>query len=202
MTATALAHPDMGAHGCLARAVAASDAREYARGYLPQQHALGRALDLDCRFYTPQKKAFPTVQAELVQPEGPNVHILGSRPSKTPPKFHEKTHREREKKTREEEKKRAKMGAGAGKTKREISGLPPFGPPPFGPPTLCLPPPPTFCVFGPPTPLGPHASGPHALGPPPVGPPTLWGPLLFVCLGPHPSGPPLVWLSSCGCLFK
>ena len=40
--------------------------------------------------------------------ESPNVHIRGSRPSKTPPKFHEKTPRERERK-------RAKMGAGEGK---------------------------------------------------------------------------------------
>ena len=55
MTATALEHPDMGAHECLARAVAASNAREDVRGYSPLQHALGRAPNLD-----------PTVQAELV----------------------------------------------------------------------------------------------------------------------------------------
>ena len=54
MTATALEHPDMGAHECLARAVAASNAREDVRGYSPLQHALGRAPDLDGRFYTPE----------------------------------------------------------------------------------------------------------------------------------------------------
>ena len=32
------------------------------------------------------------------QPESPNVHISGFRPSKTPPKFHERTPRERKKK--------------------------------------------------------------------------------------------------------
>ena len=66
MTATALEHPDMGAHECLARAVAASNAREDVRGYSPLQHALGRAPDLDGRFYTPECEALPTVQAELV----------------------------------------------------------------------------------------------------------------------------------------
>ena len=66
MTATALEHPDMGAHECLARAVAASNAREDVRGYSPLQHALGRAPGLDGRFYTPEYEALPTVQAELV----------------------------------------------------------------------------------------------------------------------------------------
>ena len=66
MTATALEHPDMGAHECLARAVAASNTREDVRGYSPLQHALGRAPDLDGRFYTPEYQALPTVQAELV----------------------------------------------------------------------------------------------------------------------------------------
>ena len=66
MTATALEHPDMGAHECLARAVAASNAREDVRAYSPLQHALGRAPDLDGRFYTPEYEALPTVQAELV----------------------------------------------------------------------------------------------------------------------------------------
>ena len=54
MTAKALEHPDMGAHECLARAVAASNAREDVRGYSPLQHALGRTPDLDGRFYTPE----------------------------------------------------------------------------------------------------------------------------------------------------
>ena len=66
MTATALEHQDMGAHGCLARAVAASNAREDVRGYSPLQHALGRAPDLDGRFYTPEYEALHTVQGELV----------------------------------------------------------------------------------------------------------------------------------------
>ena len=66
MTATTLEHPDMVAHECLARAVAASNSRKDVRGYSPLQHALGRAPDLDSRFYTPEYEALPTVQAELV----------------------------------------------------------------------------------------------------------------------------------------
>ena len=49
-----------------ARAVAASNAREDVRGYSPQQDALGRAPDLDGRFYTPEHESLPTIQAELV----------------------------------------------------------------------------------------------------------------------------------------
>ena len=74
MTATALEHPDMGAYECLARAVAASNAREDVRGHSPLQHALGRAPDLDGRFYTPEYGALPTVQAELVdETHGNNI---------------------------------------------------------------------------------------------------------------------------------
>ena len=39
-------------------AVAASNARGDVRGYSPLQHALGRAPDLDGRFYTPENEAF------------------------------------------------------------------------------------------------------------------------------------------------
>ena len=56
----------MGAHKCLARAVAASNAGEDVHGYSPLQHALGRAPDLDGRFYTAEYEALPTIQAELV----------------------------------------------------------------------------------------------------------------------------------------
>ena len=49
------------------------------------------------------------------------VHISGSRPSITPPKFHETTPRRR---------KNEKSG-GRGKKKREILGSPPFRAPPF-----------------------------------------------------------------------
>ena len=66
MTATALEHPDMGAHECLARAVAASNTREDVRGYSPLLHAFGREPDLDGKFYTPGYELLPTVQAELV----------------------------------------------------------------------------------------------------------------------------------------
>ena len=66
MTATALEHPEIGAHECLARAVAASNAREDVHGYSPPQHAFGRAPDLDGRFYTPEYEGLPAVQAELV----------------------------------------------------------------------------------------------------------------------------------------
>ena len=50
-TAIVLEHRNMGAHECLASAVAASNARENGRGYAPQQHGLGRTPDLDGRFY-------------------------------------------------------------------------------------------------------------------------------------------------------
>ena len=63
MTATTLQHFDMGAHGCLARAVAASNAREDVRGYSPLQHTLGRAPDMD---NTAGYEALPTLQAGLV----------------------------------------------------------------------------------------------------------------------------------------
>ena len=66
MRDTALDHPDMGTHECLARAVAASNASEDVRGNSPLQHALGRAPDLDGRLYTPEYEALPAVQAELV----------------------------------------------------------------------------------------------------------------------------------------
>ena len=66
ITTTELEHPDMGAHERLARAVAASDATKDVRIALPFQHALGRAPDLDGRFYTPEYEALPTVQAEIV----------------------------------------------------------------------------------------------------------------------------------------
>ena len=51
---------------CLARAVAASCARENVRRYSPPHHALGRAPDLDGRFYTPAYESYPAIQAELV----------------------------------------------------------------------------------------------------------------------------------------
>ena len=66
MTATVMEHPDMGAHECLARAVAASCARENVRRYSPPHHALGRAPDLDGRFYSPEYESYPAIQAELV----------------------------------------------------------------------------------------------------------------------------------------
>ena len=75
------------------------------------------------------------------QPESPNVHISGSRPSKTPPKFNERTP--------EREKKERKLGREREK-KREILGLPPFWAPPFGAPLF----------------LG---LGPHPERPPPFG---------------------------------
>ena len=39
----------------------------------PLQHALGRAPDLDGRFYTPEYQAHPAVQAELVDDTGNNI---------------------------------------------------------------------------------------------------------------------------------
>ena len=66
MAATSLKHPDMGSHECLTRALAASNDREDVRGYSPLKHALGRAPDLDGRFFTPEYEALHTVKAELV----------------------------------------------------------------------------------------------------------------------------------------
>ena len=74
----------------------------------------------------------------------------------TPPKFHEKTPRER---------KRAKMEAGEGK-KREMLAPTPSGPHRAGPHPAPLPlrPPHFFLGFGP-SPFGPHPSGPHPFRP-------------------------------------
>ena len=74
------------------------------------------------------------------QPKGPNVHVWGSQPSKTPPEFHEKTP--------QREKKKAKMRAGEGERKARIVG-PPTCPTPLG--------------FGPPLLSTPHPSGPPHL---------------------------------------
>ena len=52
------------------------------------------------------------------QPESPNVHISGFRPSKTPPEFNEKTPRETQKE---------RNGGGKGKKKSEILGGPAEG---------------------------------------------------------------------------
>ena len=50
MTALALEFPEISAKEALARATATGNSREDVRGYSPQQHALGRAPDLDGRF--------------------------------------------------------------------------------------------------------------------------------------------------------
>ena len=60
------------------------------------------------------------------QPEGPNVHISGPRPSQTPTDFHEKTP--------ERERKRTKMGAGEGKKSEILGGPAEGGPGEGGPP--------------------------------------------------------------------
>ena len=76
------------------------------------------------------------------EPESPNVHIPGPRPSKTPQKFNERTSKRGRKKER-------------GKKKREILGFP-FGTPLFGAalfPSLGL------------HPWSLHPSGPHPWGP-------------------------------------
>ena len=65
---------------------------------------------------------FPKPPGFTWQPESPNVHIWGSRNSKTPPTFHEKTPREEARK---------KTVAGEGKKKARN-----FGPPTFRGPTF------------------------------------------------------------------
>ena len=64
MTVTALEHQDMGVHECLARAVAASNARDDVRGNSPLQHAVGKAPDLVDRFHTPGYEALPLPTAQ------------------------------------------------------------------------------------------------------------------------------------------
>eukprot|EP00974_Lingulodinium_polyedra_P069327 6712093-Lingulodinium_polyedra.AAC.1 len=51
MTTLVQENPEMGTAEALARATAAGNAREDVRGHSPLQHALGRAPDLDGRFY-------------------------------------------------------------------------------------------------------------------------------------------------------
>ena len=87
-------------------------------------------------------------------PRTPDVH---RRVLQTPPKFHEKTPRERQKER--------KWWPREGKQKREFLGSPPFGAPPFGAP-----------------PFGPPPFGPPPFGAPPFGArfilglgPTVWG---------------------------
>ena len=63
----------------------------------------------------------------------------------TPPKFHEKTPRER---------KRARMGAGEGKKNAHFWASHPSGPPPFGPPSAPHPSGPNFFQVWSPTPPG------------------------------------------------
>jgi hypothetical protein len=66
MTALALEFPEISAEEALARATAAGNSREDIRGYSPIQHALGRAPDLDGRFYEAEFDSLPTVEAEKV----------------------------------------------------------------------------------------------------------------------------------------
>ena len=63
-------------------------------------------------------------RARTRQPENSKRAHFRAPALQTPPKFHERTPRERER--------RKKIVAGGGKKKREILGHPPFGAPPFG----------------------------------------------------------------------
>ena len=69
MTALALEHPEVTPEEALARATSAGNTREDVRGYSPLQHALGRAPDIDGRFYDPDFDNLPTVEAERVDKE-------------------------------------------------------------------------------------------------------------------------------------
>ena len=73
LTVTGLEHPDMEAHACLARAVAASNAREDTHSYSPLQRALGRRIDLDGIFYTPEYEAPPGNNIKRMQDSGVNI---------------------------------------------------------------------------------------------------------------------------------
>ena len=153
------------------------------------------ALGLSCE--TPAAPPDPAAGARTRQPENSKRAHFTAPALQTPPKFHERTPRER----------RKKIVAGKGKKARNFgpptlrgstlrgstlwgSTLrgPPFGAPPFGAPLF-------LGLVGPP-PSGAstlrrlHPSGPQPSGPPPFGASTLRGPT-FSGFGPPPSGPTL-----------
>ena len=117
------------------------------------------ALGLSCG--TPAAPPDRAAEARTRQPENSKRAHLSVPALQTPPKFNEKTPRERRKN---------EISGGREQKKSEILGLQLFGPHPSGPH---------------------HPSGPQPFGPPPFGPPppTLRAPL-FLGSGPHPSAPP------------
>ena len=91
------------------------------------------ALGLSCE--TPAAPPDRAAGARTRQPENSKRVHFRAPALRTPPKFHERTPRERKKK---------ENYGGGGKKKREILDPPPFGAPPFGAPpfegpTLCRP---------------------------------------------------------------
>ena len=89
---------------------------------------------------TPLRRTARAAWASHDSPRTPNVHISGPRPSKTPPKFHERTPKREERK---------KIVAGEGKNQ---------------PSGLHLSAPHFFSVWAP-HPSGPHSSAPHSSRP-------------------------------------
>ena len=153
------------------------------------------ALWLSCE--TPAAPPDRAAGARTRQPENSKRAHFTAPALQTPPKFHERTPRERKKKENcggKREKKTRNFGLPT-LSGLHPSGLHPSGPPPFGAPTLWGPHlrGPTFSGFGPPPfgastlrglhPSGPHPSGPQPSGPQPSGP-------TFAGFGPPPSGPP------------
>ena len=90
------------------------------------------------------------------QPENSKRAHLSAPALQTPPKFHEKTPRERERE------KKSENGSGRGKKSANFFGRPPFGAPPFGAPPFGAPPfrSQIFSGFGP-HPLGPTMTPTH-----------------------------------------
>ena len=120
----------------------------------------GKALDLCSVLESPHCSAAGTASSPMfVTPEFGTFEVPALQ---TPPKFHEKTPRERRKN---------EISGGREQKKREILGPPPFGPPPFGPPTLRAPSPPGPHPSGPPPLRAPTPPGPHPFRPPPFRPP-------------------------------
>ena len=128
------------------------------------------ALGLSCE--TPAAPPDRAAGARTRQPENSKRAHFRAPALQTPPKFNERTPRERKKK---------ENCGGGGKKKREILGPPPFWAPPRGPPFGA--PPFGAPPFGAPLFLG--------LGPPPFGPPTLLGSTLLgsTLRGPTLRGP-------------
>ena len=76
MTKLALEFPDMEPQECLARCIAAHNGMERVQGFTPQQHVLGRAPDLDGRFWACSNSDMAMLDAARVDRESGEAHEL------------------------------------------------------------------------------------------------------------------------------